>query len=187
MNPNKALIVPGETPPSETTLKRALLFFDAIHVPDLRDSAIINDGEVSELFPNGRKLSWSELCPYPRSFSFEDEFRRLQSRVHRVIGTGKLKFVDLRESSPDDAIKTWLVSAGSLKSEALLRAALPDYATSEEPINLKGASSYNMVIPGLTEYASRYLWLKKVDSRPVFEISELWRRMAIGRLGRVLP
>ena len=186
MTPNNALLISGETAPSETELKRALLFFEMIQVPDLRDSAIINRGEVSEVFPNGRSVVWGEFAPYPRSFSFEDEFRQLQSNVRRVVGTGKLKFVDIRQPSPDDAVKSWIASVTGLKSEPLIRAALPDYAANQEPVNLKSGSGYNMVVVGLTDFPSRYLWLTKVDGKATLEISEEWRRMALARLGRVL-
>lgn len=46
----KALLLPGDEPPSETTLKRQLLFFADVLIVDPCDRAILNKGEISEPF-----------------------------------------------------------------------------------------------------------------------------------------
>lgn len=186
MKVSTALVVPGEMPPGETSLKRALLFFDEVHVPGISEQAIINAKEVAEVFPNGRSIQWGELCPYPRSTSYDEAHRLLQSSLHRAVSTGKLKFLDPAHPSPDDAVKTWVAAVATLKSKDLLRAALPDFSAEQEPVNLKSASFYNMVVVGLTDYPSKYLWLTEVDASPAISISESWRRVALGRLGQVI-
>ena len=55
----KSLILPGESPPSESQLKRQLLFFDSILIIHPDDRALINEGEIVEKFPN-TTIKWAE-------------------------------------------------------------------------------------------------------------------------------
>lgn len=182
----KALLIPGDVPPTLSSIKRQLLFFDSLLVPTPEDSAILNKNDVSETFPNGQTLRWGELCPYPRSFSYDDQYRLLRADAERATRTGKLQFVRLAARSPEDATQNWVAALAALKSDSLVRAALPDHQVGTSPIYLRTGSWYNTVVLAATGFESKYQWMTQLDSAPAIPIDEEWRRVALGRLGRAL-
>jgi hypothetical protein len=183
----KAFLIPGDVPPSESTLKRQLLFFDLVLLPDLTDRAIINDHEIRETFPDGFTLEWGAIGPYPRSVSHDDQYRFLRAQVALPVSRGKLQFVPIVAASPEEASKAWVSAAAALKKDSLVRAALPDHHANVEPATVLNSNiGGNMVVPSRAGYDSEYVWLTKVDAQPVVEVHELWRRVAMGRLGRAM-
>lgn len=187
MTATKALLIPGDVPPSESTLKRQLLFFDLLLLPDPGDAAILNNKEIQETFPDGRTLKWGAIGPYPRSVAYDDQYRFLRARAALAVNRGKVQFVPIVASSPEEASKTWVSAAAALKKEALVRAALPDHSPDVEAAAVLNSNiGGNMVVVGTTTHASRYLWLTEVDAQPVIPLDELWRRVAMGRLSRVM-
>jgi hypothetical protein len=186
MTATKALLIPGDTPPTTTSLKRQLLFFDSLLVPTPEDDAIINKDDVSETFPNGQTLRWGAFCPYPKIFSYDDQFRMVRADAERATRTGKLQFIHLATRSPHEAAENWVAALAALKAKPLLRAALPDYQPNTEPIHLRPASAYGMVVVSATGFKSEYHWMTELDSAPAISMTEEWRRMAMGRLGRAL-
>jgi len=185
----KALLLPSDTPPTEASLKRQLLFFDAVAVPSYRDAAIVNRQEISEVYPDGRSITCDAYCPYPRATFYEDQFRLIQSRAERATRNGELRFVDLPASSPEHALQTWFAAVAALKTEALVMAALPDYAPADPPVvPFSSNAGYMMVVPSYTGGPpSKFAWTGEVDTASAGPpMDELWRRTAMGRLGRAL-
>jgi len=155
-------------------------------VPTEDDANILNKGEINEVFPDGSGMQWGELAPYPRSPTYDDQFRLLRIRSQRAIRTGKLRFIQQFARTPEDAIKNWVAALSALQIEPVNRAALPDYEVGTPPPYIGPGPGFNMVIPSYTGFDSKYLWLKELNSRPAIDIDESWRRLALGRLGRVM-
>ena len=163
-----------------------MLFFDEVMVPLEYDSAILNEHEISETFPDKRGIQWGEICPYPRSFSYDEQCRKLRTDASRAAGTGKLRFISLRASSSSEATNNWVAAIAALKNPALVRAAITDRQTDTPPITLRNDSWFNAYVPTYKGFESSYHWMLELDSTPAIPIDELWRRVALGRLGRAM-
>ena len=186
MTSTKAILIPGDVPPAQSTIKRQLLFFDSLLVPAPDDAALLNENEVAEVFPDGYTLHWGELGPYPRSVSYDDSYRLLRANAEFATRSGKLQFVRVGARSAKEATQNWMAAVAALKTESLVRAALLDHAPDAVPPNMNSNAGYNMVVPSRTGYESQYHWLTQVDSQAAVPLDELWRRVAMGRLGRAM-
>ncbi len=187
MTSTKAVLIPGDIPPSEPSIKRQLLFFDSLLVPDPNDAAILNQKEIAETFPDGSIVRWGTIGPYPRSVAYKDQYLLLLARAEPAIRRGKLQVTTVAAGSPREASNNWVSTAAAMKREILVRAALPDYAVDVSAAGVLNSSvGGNMVVPSRTGYESKYSWLTKVDAQAALPMDEFWRRVAMGRLGRVM-
>lgn len=182
----KAILIPADAPPSQSSIKRQLLFFDSLLVPLPEDAALLNKNEIQEVFPDGYRLQWGEIGPYPRSLSYVDQHRLLRAQAEPATRSGKLQFVDLGARSAPDATQNWVAAVAALKTESLVRAALPDHNPGSPPTMLNSNSGYNVIVPSRTGYESKYHWLTQLDAQAALPVDELWRRVAMGRLGRAM-
>jgi len=183
----KAIVLPNDTPPSEASLKRQLLFFDTVLVSTPDDQAILNANDVSEDFPDTRQtIRWGEIGPYPRATSYSDQFRYLRAQAEPAVQTGQLQFVGLGARSNVEATQNFVAALTALKSEALVRAALPDFQPGPPLVPMASQAGSNLIVVGTTARASAYTWMTQVDSSPAIPLEEEWRMVALGRLGRTM-
>lgn len=182
MATTKALLIPGDRPPTLASIKRQVLFFDSVLLMHPSDAAILNDREVSETFPH-RRIAWGQIWPYPRSGDYDDEYRRISAQSERAQARGLLRFL-----SPTKALQptdTWVAVAALTQKEALLRAAIPDFDRCTPPLYLR-QGWYNLTIPSETGCESRYMWMQAVEMGALPDVGIEWTRTAIGRLGRTI-
>jgi hypothetical protein len=181
----RAIIIPGDEAPRESTIKRQLLFFDHVLLPLPDDAALLNPNEISELFPDGYTLKWGEIGPYPRSASYVEAYQLLRGQSEPAT-RGKLRFVSVRARSPSEATNNWVASVAALGNESLAHAALPDFSADSAPPRMGSEAGYNMMVPSRTGFESQYHWLTKLEATSPLVLDEPWRRVAMGRLGRTM-
>ncbi|WP_437721828.1 hypothetical protein [Sorangium sp. So ce861] len=187
MASTKALILPADTPPRHTSIKRHLLFFDSLLIVDPEtDLAILNKGDISETFPNGRTISWGEYGSYSRSPDYIEAHRALFVATHKLQSQGKIRILKPPPPAIMDPKFNWISSAAASREESLIRAALPDYRPGTDAYYYKHDGWYNSVVPRDTNYESRYQWMLETQHHEMPGIDIEWNRVGWVRLGRTL-
>ena len=180
-----ALVLPSDTPPRRSRIKRLLLFFDSVLLIDPSDAAILNDGDLFEVFPNGRTIRPGPLGPFPVSPDYADSFRALSAETSKLQGRGLLRFLKPPPPSRADPRVNWIASVGASKDEALLRSALPDHRAGEEPVYLQ-RGGYVGVVMSDEHYPSKNSWLLGEQHAPLPDVDLMLSRLAWTRMGRCL-
>ena len=187
MSTAKALILPADVPPRASSVKRQLLFFDSVLLIDPEsDAAILNPGEVSETFENGRTVRWGEYCPYSRSSEYVESHRLLFAATHKLQTQGKIRILKAAPASVMDPKFSWIASAAASQDEVLLRSALPDYQPEADPYYLKPNSWYLGMVPSAIGYESKHRWMLESSHRELPELATEWNRLGWVRLGRTI-
>ncbi len=185
MAKSKVLILPSDTPPDESAIKRQLLFFDSVLLLSPADNALINRAAITETFPNGRIIKWGEILPYPRSDNYVDALRTIADKTTKLQGDGKLRFLHPAPPSVVDPTQTWVLSAAASGDSELLRAAVPDHHPDRAPLYL-AQGQYNLAVFSDENYESKYHWLAGIRHSELAGVELEWSRLASCRLGRAL-
>jgi hypothetical protein len=181
----KALILPGDVPPRRSSIKRQLLFFDAVLLIDPEtDFAILNDGEITETFPNGRRMFWGEYGSYSRSPDYVEAHRILFAETQKLQTQGKIRILKPAPPSAMDPKYNWITSVAASQDEALVRAALPDYQPGTHAYYRKYGGWYNAAVPSDVNYESMHKWMLGHFEMPDIDIE--WNQVGWVRLGRTL-
>jgi hypothetical protein len=187
MTTTKALILPADTPPRRTSIKRQLLFFDSLLLIDpVSDFAILNAGEISETFPDGRGLQWGEYGSYSRSSDYVEAYRVLFAETSRLQNQGKIRILKAALPSVMDPKFNWIASVAASRDEALVRAALPDYRSGTEAYYRKYGGWYVAAIPTLANQESVHTWMLGTNHYEMPNIDIEWNQVGWVRLGRAL-
>lgn len=179
------LMMPGEQPPRRSTIKRHLLFFDGIVLPDPDDHALIHRGEVSETFRNGMQIDWFERVPFPRTPDYFESLTELRRETARLQQLRKLRFLTRDfDRAKLDAGPNWTAYSAAIADDSVVRSAVPDATALPPPFKLpSGVYSGASMAP--TGERSRY----HVDVATPAEVSgahDQWSAVAWARIGRVL-
>jgi|SRR5690554_3571637 hypothetical protein len=71
-----ALLLPTEEPPLDIAIKRAILMYDKVLIPDYRETHLIPEGVIHDDY--GRmKIIQSAFAPYPRVMEYESSWEYL--------------------------------------------------------------------------------------------------------------
>src|SRR5258708_863284 len=178
----RVLLLPGDSPPRRSSIRRLLLYFDGVTLPDVTDRALINDGEITEHFdhPSIRRVDWGARGLFPRTPDYDESIAELISETQSLQARGLLKFVSRR--TPADPA-TWLISYhAAIANERVVRAAVPDI----DP-HVKPSVPSTMLLGGAiapTGFKSRY----DVPFRDPVELAEapVWGALAWLRVGRAV-
>lgn len=93
-----ALLVPTEEAPSEISIKRALLTYDKILIPDRSESHLIPNGVIKDDYGN-MCISNAEFAPYARVENYEQEWDNLMNKYSTLISKNLLKVVNIDHSN----------------------------------------------------------------------------------------
>jgi len=185
LHPQTALLLPSDTPPKSSTLKRLLLFFDRVVLPDPEDRAVVNEGEVKEVF--GRTTFYMSVRgPYPRVEGYEEGLRALLDET-RVLRAREIVQVAPRRATPDLAIAYLKAQALGLAQAPLLRAAIPDYSP-QTPVRALFPGDFVIVGGALSPSGirSRYAFDEIGPPAHIPALDQEWFVLAQLRLGRIL-
>ena len=177
----KSLILPGESPPSESQLKRQLLFFDSILIIHPDDRALINEGEIVEKFPN-TTIKWAEQNSFPRVADYEEKFEYLLERTLFPQKKGLIKVVTPTSGQIIDPGINWTLFHTAITNSQLVKSAKTDKHIGSPKFQHKG------IVLGLaiaqTGYQSKY----KLDWKPPAndDIEDDWTVIGYLRIARMI-
>ena len=83
-----ALIIPADAPISEVEVKKALLFFDSVTLPNPMDYALVNEGEIVEKFPPNCTFTWTARNNFPRNTEYEEDMFHLINETKNIQKMG---------------------------------------------------------------------------------------------------
>ena len=179
-----ALIIPGDDPPRRSAIKRQLLFFDAVSLPDPEDIALLNDHEVREELPGGT-VYWSRRAPYPRSEGYAETLKLILEETTTLRNRGKLRVLTRDQSRHlVDPGSHWVAYSLAVRDEELVRAAIPDHHPGKPAIALPSGVYIGLEIsaPG---HPSKY---SPPPGQPsaMPAIGDEWNALAQIRVGRAI-
>ena len=177
------LILPADTPPRRSSLKRQLLFFDSVLLPSDEDIALINEHEISERFPNGMLVQWSLRTPFPKSQDYAEIVRDIKTETEFLQKQGLIKFLPVLTPNIDPGAN-WFIYHNAISNPSIVQAAVPE-ADSNPPSILPSNGVYNGGAISASGYKSRY----DLDAKPVYNLSDVypqWNAIAHARVARAL-
>ncbi|MFA6253486.1 MAG: hypothetical protein WC687_04445 [Patescibacteria group bacterium] len=178
----KTLLLPGDTPPRRSRIKRLLLFSDSVILIDPSDKAVVNDGEIVEQFPN-MTIRWTSRGPFPRSNDYEDVMKNILAETVGLQRDGRIQILKPTGYSEVDPGINWTLHQSALSNEALVRASVPDMLPSvPEPKPPTGV--YTGMAMAQSGYKSKY----DIGFKTPFDFPAMkgWTGYAWGRLGRAI-
>lgn len=89
-----ALLMPTEEPPSELAIKRALLTYDKILIPDRNETHLIPNGVINDDYGN-MSISYSQFAPYARVKNYEEEWDNLMNKYSILVSKDLLQVVNI--------------------------------------------------------------------------------------------
>lgn len=179
----KALIIHSDSPPNETKLKRQLLFFDQLMLIDPMDSALINDGEVSEKFGN-LEIKWAPRGNFPRIDGYEDKAKEFLQKIKPLESRGLVSILPAKTKAIDPGV-AWTMYGSAISNESLVKAAVPDINLEKPTIHIPSGVIYGMAltVPG---YKSKYdvSFAKAAHLPPEYDQS--WTALSHLRIARAI-
>lgn len=88
-----ALIMPRETPVPEIVVKRALLFYDAVLLPDPREDHLIPNEAIVDKYPT-MEITLAAFAPYARVEDYNSVMEQLLEKCSRLIRGNLVKVVN---------------------------------------------------------------------------------------------
>lgn len=88
-----AFILPTEDPLPDSAIKRAMLTFDSVLVPDPQEKCLVPDGVIVDHYP-GMTITQTSFVPYPRIISYERMMKQTLSRFATQIENGSIRIVN---------------------------------------------------------------------------------------------
>lgn len=180
-----ALFLPSDTPISEIEVKRGLLFFDSVTLPNPADYALVNEGEISEEFPDGMRFIWSARNNFPRSPDYQDVMLDLLSNSLEVQKKGMLRVTPDRPLPYLNSGMNWALWHSAITDISLVEAAAPDRFDSEIPVLFKPVYFRGGGI-SLNGYTSKYEIQETRPAAMFSDVNEYWSHYAHLRIGRFL-
>lgn len=177
------LILPADTPPRRSSLKRQLLFFDSVLLPSDEDIALINEHEISEKFPNGMVVQWSLRTPFPRSQDYGEIVREIRAETDFLQKRGLIRFLPVLTPNIDPGAN-WFIYHNAISDPSIVKAAVPEADSNPPQI-----PPSNGVYTGCTISAGGYKSRYDLDAKPVYELSDVhpqWNGIAHARVARAL-
>lgn len=177
-----AFILPADDPANESEIKKSLLFFDSVTLPDPADRALLNDGDVVEKFPS-MTFKWSDRNTFPRVAQYEEQTRSLLSNANVFTKKGHIRIAPLAPLPSLDPGVNYTIWHSAVADEALVRAAAPDLNVSANPQLGIAGYMYNLVI-SQQGFTSKYTIFENRPSFKFLEANDAWTCFAHLRVGR---
>src|SRR5687768_6266923 len=132
-HPISAFLLPSDVPPSVTTIRRHVLFFDDLIIPDPDDEALINVGEMNEKFPNMTVSNAGRWAAFPRTDGYVEAARYVVAESVELTKRAILRVAKPRDGRTPSVIRRLGMYHGAVSTESLVRAAVPDLDPSRTP------------------------------------------------------
>ena len=89
-----ALLLPTEEPPLDIAIKRAILMYDKVLIPDYRETHLIPEGVIHDDY--GRmKIIQSAFAPYPRVMEYESSWEYLLNNCSSLLSKNIIEVVNV--------------------------------------------------------------------------------------------
>lgn len=96
--PLDAIMLPREEPISPLAVKRAMLLYDSVWLPDPSETHLIPSDVIVDKYPH-LTVSMNEFGPYPRTTDYRDSMERLADQCRRLISRDIVRIVNTDEQS----------------------------------------------------------------------------------------
>lgn len=180
-----ALIIPADAPISEVEVKKALLFFDSVTLPNPMDYALVNEGEIVEKFPPNYTVTWTARNSFPRNTEYEEDMFHLINETKNIQKNGLVRITSHQPMNYLNPGINWALWHSAITDFDLVKAATPDRFSSDKPtLDCAGYISGGAI--SLNGYPSKY---EIKETRPVAilaDVDESWSYYAHLRIGRFL-
>lgn len=179
----RGLIMPADTVVPLGKLKKQLLFFDQVFLPDPSDRALVADSEISDTYPGGMSIVQSSRAPFTREDDYEAKFAELIAGTDQLQRRGLLKVIQPNEWR---TIDPWLrvhLYESAIADERLVKSAIPDISENKQ-IKIPDG-----IISGGDIVKSGWKRIPQVRTDKPFKIQgidDYWNTMAHLRVGRAI-
>jgi len=179
-----AIILPGDHAPKGGELKKNLLFFDSLTLANPSDSALVNEGEVTEQFSQGRVM-WASRNPFPRSPDYVPEMSELLAQTASFQSRGLIRVTPPHPLPTMDPGVNYSLWHSAIASSNLVEAAAPDrYSQETPPFEVGGYMRGGSIALGGER--SKYEITESLPAIELADAGEWWTHYAHLRLGRAL-
>ena len=179
-----ALILPGDEPIKDVTLKKHLLFFDSLTLANPADEALINEGDIIEKFPEAT-ITWAARNSFPRTPNYLDDFNSLLEDTKHFQNRGLIRITNKRPSVNLDPGMDYSIWHSAVGEKDLVKAAIPDFALHNQPPLQRATYMYGGAI-GINGNPSKYSLDGIIPRYTIEGIDERWSIYSHLRLGRFL-
>lgn len=175
--------MPGDTVIPAGKLKKQLLFFDEVVLPDPSDCSLVADREISDTYPDGMEIWQSDRVPFTREEDYEAKFAEL------IIGTEQLQrrgmLTVLRQNDwriIDPFLRIHLYEA-AIADAHLVKSAIPDISANKRIKIPDGVYGRGDIVK------SGWKRIPQIRTDPPYKIQgidDYWNIMAYSRIGRAI-
>lgn len=177
----RGLIMPGDTVMPVGKIKKHLLFFDEVVLPDLSDCSLVADREISDTYPDGMEIWLSDRVPFTQEEDYEAKFAEL------IIGTEQLRrrgILTVLHQNDWRIIDPWLrlhLFKAAIADARLVKSAIPDISANKRIKIPDGVYGDGDIVK------SGWKRIPQIRTDPPFRIQgidDYWNIMAYSRIGR---
>ena len=175
--------MPGDAVIPAGKLKKQILFFDEVILPDPADRSLVADSEISDTYPNGMTIYQAARSPFTREEDYELKFSEL------IIGTDQLQQRGiLKVLHPNDwrAIDPWFrvhLYEAAIADERIVKSAIPDISENKQIKIPDGIiSGGDLLLSGW----KRIPQIRTDKPYKIEGIDDYWNAMAHLRIGRAI-
>jgi hypothetical protein len=179
----RGLAMPADGVISPAMLKKQLLFFDQVTLPDPSDRSLIADGEIQDTYPDGMKVVQAGRAPFPQVEDYTASFEELLAGTEFLQHLGIVQVLRPDHWKQVDPWARLHVYQAAISDQSLVKAAVPDL-TATLPVKIP-----NGVIYGLDVVRSGWQRPSQLRSDPPYKISDVdddWNILAYLRVARTL-
>ncbi|MFA5823847.1 MAG: hypothetical protein WC853_12360 [Thermodesulfovibrionales bacterium] len=179
----RGLIMPADSVIPIGKLKKHLLFFDEVVLPDPSDRSLVADSEISDTYPDGTKIYQAARAPFTREEDYEAKFTELIAGTDQLQRRGILKMLH-----PNDwrTIDPWLrvhLYEAAIADERIVKSAIPDISENK-PLKIPDG-----IISGLDIVKSGWKRIPQIRTDKPYKIQgvdDYWNTLAHLRIGRAI-
>lgn len=179
----RGLIMPADAVIPIGKLKKQLLFFDEVVLPDPSDRSLVADSEISDTYPGGMTIYQAARAPFTREEDYDAKSAELIAGTDQLQRRGILKVLH-----PNDwrTIDPWLrvhLYETAIADERLVKSAIPDISEKKQ-IKIPDG-----IISGLDIVKSGWKRIPQIRTDKPYKIQgvdDYWNTMAHLRIGRAI-
>lgn len=180
-----ALILPADAPISEVEVKKALLFFDSVTLPNPLDYALVNEGEIVEKFPPNYTVTWTARNNFPRTTEYQEDMFQIINDTKNIQKNGLIRITSHQPMNYLNPGINWALWHSAITDMDLVEAATPDRFGSDKPaLDCAGYMSGGAI--SLNGHLSKYDIKETRPAAMLTDADERWSYYAHLRIGRFL-
>ncbi len=175
--------MPGDGVVPLGKLKKQLLFFDEVILPDPSDHSLVADKEITDTYPDGMTIWQAARAPFTREENYEATFAELIDGTDQLQRRGILKVLQPTEWR---TIDPWLrvhLYETAIADGRLVKSAIPDISQD------KHIKMPDGVISGLDILRAGWSRMPQIRTDKPYKIEgvdEYWNTIAYLRIGRAI-